>query len=119
MVKLFVGGFPLDIEEIELAKLFVPHGDISTIKIVRDKKTKICKGYAFIEMIDRTGAKNAAEALDGTMMDGKTLTVNINEEPDIIAQPLPVTRNYVRKFDPQKVNIPVAEVRKKRPRRVV
>ncbi|SDF43424.1 RNA recognition motif. (a.k.a. RRM, RBD, or RNP domain) [Mucilaginibacter pineti] len=119
MVKLFVGGFPLDIEEIELAQLFGPHGDISTIKIVRDKKTKICKGYAFIEMADRSGAENAAEALNGTMLDGKTLTVNINEEPDIIAQPLSVTRNYVRTFDSQKVDIPIAEVRKKRPRRVV
>ncbi|MES2064628.1 MAG: RNA-binding protein [Bacteroidota bacterium] len=119
MVKLFVGGFPLDIEEIELAKLFGPHGDISTIKIVRDKKTKICKGYAFIEMIDRTGAENAAEALDGNMIDGKTLTVNINEDPDIIAQPLPVTRNYVRTVDHQKVDMPDTEVKKKRPRRVI
>ena len=40
MVKLFVGGFPLDIQEIELAQLFAPHGDISTVKIVRDKKTR-------------------------------------------------------------------------------
>lgn len=48
LVKLFVGGFPLVIDELELAKLFGPHGDISTIKIVRDKKTRICKGYAFI-----------------------------------------------------------------------
>jgi RNA recognition motif-containing protein len=35
LVKLFVGGFPLEIDELELAKLFAPHGDISTIKIVR------------------------------------------------------------------------------------
>ena len=32
MVKLFVSGFPLDIEEIELAKLFSLHGDVKTIK---------------------------------------------------------------------------------------
>jgi RNA recognition motif-containing protein len=98
MVKLFVGGFPLDIEEIELAKLFGPHGDISTIKIVKDKKTRLCKGYAFIEMEDRTSAENAAEALNGTMLNGKTLTVNINEEP--VAEAVP-------------------EVKKKRPRRVI
>jgi len=60
MVKLFVGGFPLDMEEMELAQLFGPHGDISTIKIVRDKKTRMCKGYAFIEMPDRIAAENAA-----------------------------------------------------------
>ena len=81
LIKLFVGEFPLDTEEIELAKSFAPHGDISTIKIIRDKKTKLCKGYAFIEMNDRAGAEAAVEALNGTMLDGKELTVNINEEP--------------------------------------
>jgi len=119
MVKLFVGGFPLDIEEIELAKLFGPYGDISTVKIVRDKKTKICKGYAFIEMTDRTAAGNAADALNGTMIDGKTLTVNVNEETAITAQPFPVTKTFIRTADYQKVDRPNAEVRKKRPRRVV
>ncbi|NNU33925.1 hypothetical protein HK413_06765 [Mucilaginibacter sp. S1162] len=68
-------------EEIELAKLFAPHGDICTIKIVRDKKTKLCKGYAFIEMNDRAGAEAAVEALNGTTLDGKELTVKISEEP--------------------------------------
>ena len=119
MVKLFVGGFPLDIEEIQLAKLFGPHGNISTLKIVRDKKTRICKGYAFIEMADRAGAESAAEALNGTIMDGKTLTVNINEEPVVASQPLSVARNYIRTVGHQKVNVPDTEVRKKRPRRVI
>lgn len=50
MHKLFVSGFPLEITELELAQLIAAHGDISTIKIVRDRKTRICKGYAFTEM---------------------------------------------------------------------
>ncbi|WP_186458712.1 RNA recognition motif domain-containing protein [Mucilaginibacter achroorhodeus] len=36
LVKLFVGGFPLEIDEMELAKLFAPHGDVSTIEIMHD-----------------------------------------------------------------------------------
>ena len=119
LVKLFVGGFPLEIEEIELAKLFAPHGDISTIKIVRDKKTKLCKGYAFIEMNDRAGAEAAAEALNGTMLDGKELTVNINEEP-AGNSPL-VNESTIPQRPPvyQKVLRPGTEVKKKRPRRTV
>lgn len=81
MIKLFVGGFPLDVGEMELAQLFGPHGDISTIKIVRDKKTGICKGYAFIEMADRVQAENAAIALDEVFMRGRQLKVSIQEEP--------------------------------------
>jgi RNA recognition motif-containing protein len=119
LVKLFVGGFPLDIEEIELAKLFAPHGDISTIKIVRDKKTKLCKGYAFIEMNERAGAEAAVEALNGTLLDGKVLTVKINEEPadnsSLLSEPTTQQRPPVY----LKVLRPGNEVKKKRPRRSV
>jgi RNA recognition motif-containing protein len=116
-VKLFVGGFPLDIDELELAKLFAPHGDISTIKIVRDKKTRICKGYAFIEMNDRKGTEGAAEALDGTDMNGKQLTVKINEEPAPKPSYAPTTFSQQRQPVYQKVSRPGTEERKKRPRR--
>jgi RNA recognition motif-containing protein len=44
MTKLFIGGFPLDITELELVQLVAPYGTISTIKIVRDKQTHQCKG---------------------------------------------------------------------------
>ncbi|NCD70982.1 RNA recognition motif domain-containing protein [Mucilaginibacter agri] len=112
MVKLFIGGFPLDIGEIELAKMFGTHGDISTVKIVRDKKTRICKGYAFIEMPNRAHAENAAEALNGTYMQGKMLTVNINEDAPASPPPTPA-----RKFNKPASPGPNDE-RKKRPRRI-
>jgi hypothetical protein len=44
MIKLFVAGFSLDTDEMQLATLFAMHGDISTIKIVRDKKTRLVTG---------------------------------------------------------------------------
>ena len=86
MVKLFVSGFPLDITEIELAKLIAPYGDIATMKIVRDKKTRICKGYAFIEMETEEGAEQAIEALNGNLMQDRELTVKISEEIPVAPQ---------------------------------
>ncbi|MDB5148334.1 MAG: hypothetical protein JWQ57_2354 [Mucilaginibacter sp.] len=80
MVKLFVGGFPLEMTELELVKMIGPHGDVETIKIVRDKKTRICKGYAFLEMKDRIGAENAVIALDGTPIADRVLSVKINDD---------------------------------------
>ncbi|WP_158826843.1 RNA recognition motif domain-containing protein [Mucilaginibacter lacusdianchii] len=80
MIKLFVGGFPLDITEMTLAKLFSPHGTVSTIKIVRDRKTGTCKGYAFIEMATEEDALNVIAALDGTPMGDRNLNVKISEE---------------------------------------
>jgi RNA recognition motif-containing protein len=117
MIKLFVGGFPLDMEELELAKLFAIHGDISTIKIVRDKKTRKCKGYAFIEMVDINGAENAVEALDQTLLKGKALSVKITEEPKPVlgfqhekpplnAMPLPAYTKVERLGETGKVKRP-------------
>jgi RNA recognition motif-containing protein len=87
MVKLFVGGFPLDLDdmELELVKLFSWHGDVSTIKIVRDKKTRVCKGYAFLEMTSRTGAEDAVIALDGTIFKERVLSVKIREDKPVVA----------------------------------
>lgn len=80
MHKLFVSGFPLEITELELAQFIAPHGDLSTIKIVRDRKTRICKGYAFVEMQTAEGAANATLALDGLEMADRSLTVKLAEE---------------------------------------
>jgi len=119
MIKLFVGGFPLDITELELVMLISPYGDVSTIKIVRDKKTGNCKGYAFLEMKDKEGAERAVEALDGTAIGDRILNVKINED-----KPVPVKKsfskfnsNYQSSGSYVKVQRPGEEMRKKRPRK--
>ena len=83
MIKLFIGGFPLDIHELQLAELVAPYGDIQTVKLVRDKKTRVCKGYGFIEMVDRASADRAVQALNGQPMGGRLLTLNIREEETV------------------------------------
>ena len=60
----------MDITELELVMIISPHGDVSTIKIVRDKKTGNCKGYAFVEMVDKDGAERAVARLPGGLGEG-------------------------------------------------
>ncbi|MCJ8209614.1 RNA-binding protein [Mucilaginibacter sp. RS28] len=109
MTKLFVGGFPLDADEMQIAQLLGPYCDIQTIKIVRDRKTGKCKGYAFVEVAGEEQALAAKDALNGTEMRGRELQLNIVEE-----QQAPVRRPMQRRpterpsFDP---------TRPKRPRR--
>jgi RNA recognition motif-containing protein len=114
MVKLFVGGFPLDISEVELVKLFIPHGDIATVKIVRNKKTGTCKGYAFVEMKDQQSADRAIDALDYCPMNDRLLTVRLVEpaEPDVTSSGFAGSQAAKLKY----VN-PSSLAKKKRPRR--
>jgi len=98
MVKLFVSGFPLDITELELAMLIAPYGDIATLKIVLDKKTGKCKGYAFVEMLTEDGAVQVSAALDGTKMHGREMTVKINVEQP--AKPAMLQKFQARSHNP-------------------
>lgn len=121
MIKLFVGGFPLNITELELVMLVSPHGEVNTIKIVRDKKTGKCKGYAFLEMTDKEGADRAMEALDGTFLGDRQLSVKITvDKPAPVKKPFfkpggnyssPSQASYV------KVGRPGEDTKKKRPRK--
>lgn len=105
MIKIYVGGFPLEMTELELVQLVSPYGEVSTIKIVRDKASGKPKGYAFLEMINREAAENVVIALDGVEIKGKSLAVSIKQdEPQ---PPASVYKKVERYSDPFK---------KKRPR---
>ncbi|MDB5018276.1 MAG: recognition motif protein [Mucilaginibacter sp.] len=80
MTKLFIGGFPLDMTEMELVQLVSPFGTVDTIKIVRDKKSGECKGYAFLEMKGLADAESAMDALNGTAIKDRVLSLNIVAE---------------------------------------
>jgi RNA recognition motif-containing protein len=75
LVKLFIGGFPKTMNELELVRMIGPYADVKTIKIVKDRISRKCKGYAFIEVKDQTHADRAMEELNGMMVEGKALTV--------------------------------------------
>ena len=112
MVKLFLGGFPLDIDEMELAKLIAPYGDIETLKIVRDKKTRVCKGYAFVEMKTQEGADEVMDALHDSQMGHKKLTVKEVVESPAIAIKQSITPPFY-----QKVTGDIKSEKVRRPRR--
>jgi RNA recognition motif-containing protein len=109
-VKLFIGGFPLEMDEMGLAQLVAPHGRIEVMKIVRDKKTRICKGYAFVEMATDNDAVAVMAALDGEKLDDRALSIKLADVPP--PGPMPVARY-------EKLVRPGERVKKKRPRRQI
>jgi RNA recognition motif-containing protein len=114
MIKLFVGGFPLEMKELQLAELFAPHGDVQTIKIVRDRKTGKCKGYAFIEMAGEEGAHNAVAALHDMPMEDRKLTVKYADEAPATSTQSRLLRSFTPKAESRASQTPE---KIKRPRR--
>lgn len=74
--KIYVGGLPYSASEQQLSDLFTTHGSVASARIITDKFTGQSRGFGFVEMNTDDEAKAAIEALNGTQMDGRTLTVN-------------------------------------------
>lgn len=64
-------------DELTLAQLVAPHGNIEVMKIVRDKRTNVCKGYAFVEMAGDAHAVAVMAALDGVLVADRRLSVKL------------------------------------------
>jgi RNA recognition motif-containing protein len=74
--KLYVGGLPYSTTEQQLQELFAPQGSVTSAKIITDRYTGQSRGFGFVEMATSEEAQEAITALNGTQMDGRTITVN-------------------------------------------
>jgi len=74
--KIYVGGLPYSATEAQLNDLFAVHGTVESARVITDRFTGQSRGFGFVEMSKDEEAKAAITALNGTQMDGRTLTVN-------------------------------------------
>src|SRR5947209_16521631 len=74
--KLYVGGLPYSVTEGRLQELFAAHGTVESAKVIMDKFTGQSRGFGFVEMSSGGEAQRAIQALNGTELGGRTLTVN-------------------------------------------
>jgi RNA recognition motif-containing protein len=79
--KIFVGNLSWESTEEELNNLFAESGQVTSVKIITDKFTGQPKGFAFVEMATDAEARKAIEALNGTMLKDRALTVNEARPP--------------------------------------
>jgi RNA recognition motif-containing protein len=74
--KLYVGGLPYSVTEGRLQEIFAAHGSVQSASVISDKFTGQSRGFGFVEMGSSSEAQKAIETLNGTQLDGRTLTVN-------------------------------------------
>jgi hypothetical protein len=59
-----------------LQEIFAEHGTVESASVVSDKFTGQSRGFGFVEMSSSGEAQKAIDSLNGTQLDGRTLTVN-------------------------------------------
>ena len=74
-MKIYVGNLSYNTTEDSLQAAFGVHGDVQEVAVITDRDTGRPRGFAFVTM-DDNGGRTAIEALNGTELDGRTITVN-------------------------------------------
>ena len=74
--RIYVGGLPYSTVEEDLENLFASAGTVTSATVVTDRYTGQSKGFGFVEMENDEQADAAIQSLNGTMLGGRTLTVN-------------------------------------------
>jgi RNA recognition motif-containing protein len=75
-MQIFISNLAWSTTEEDLAQLFHPYGEITSVRILTDRDTGRSRGFGFVEMPDSTEAQAAIDGLNGTSLGGRPLTVN-------------------------------------------
>ncbi len=79
-MKLFVAGFPENMNDRDLREMFELYGKVLSARIITDRVTRQSKGFGFVEYERAGDAKEAMQLLDGTTIYDKPFTVKPAEE---------------------------------------
>ena len=76
-LNIYVGNLAYATTEEDLRSIFSAFGDVSKVSIIKDKETGRSKGFGFVEYATEAEAAAAADKLNNTELDGRTIFVDI------------------------------------------
>jgi len=76
MKNIYVGNLSFDATEDQVRGMFEQYGPVDKVSIITDRDTGQPRGFAFVEMPDDDSAGKAMEALNGSALGGRNITVN-------------------------------------------
>ena len=80
-MKLYVGNLLHAATEKQVKTLFEQYGEVTSVKLIKDKLTGASKGFAFVEFANAEDAEVALENLNGKPFEGRTLRIDKARPP--------------------------------------
>jgi len=77
MVSLKVDNLTYRTTPEDLRRVFERCGEVGDVYIPRDRFTRESRGFAFVRFYDKRDAEDALDAMDGRMLDGRELRVQM------------------------------------------
>src|SRR4051794_34974023 len=72
--NIYVGNLPFQTTSDDLLSWFGEYGTVTRAQVATDRDTGRSRGFGFVEMSN--GGDEAIAALNGSQLEGRTLTVN-------------------------------------------
>ena len=84
-MNIFIAKLSSGTKSQDLEQLFRKFGEVTSAKVVTDRRTGLSKRYGFVEMPDEQAAYEAIDKLNDTEMNGSKIVVKMsvpkNETP--------------------------------------
>ena len=65
-MNIFVSNISFKVREQALSELYSQYGEVTSVRIIKDKETKRSRGFGFVEMSSDDDGQKAIDALNGT-----------------------------------------------------
>jgi RNA recognition motif-containing protein len=75
-MNIYVGNLSYEVTDEDLKEAFSPHGEVESARTITDRETGRQRGFGFVEMPSSNEAQAAIQAINGTEIKGRTVTVN-------------------------------------------
>lgn len=75
-MNIYVGNLSYDTDSDQLRAAFERFGQVRDARVVEDRQTGRSRGFGFVEMANDSEARTAIAELNGSNLQGRTLTVN-------------------------------------------
>ena len=75
-MNIYCGNISYDTSEDDLKDLFGQYGEVSSVRVIKDRDTGRSKGFGFVDMDNDDEAREAIEALNEKDHMGRALRIN-------------------------------------------
>jgi RNA recognition motif-containing protein len=75
-MNIYVGNLSREVTEEDLRQAFEAFGEVTSVKIIKDKHSGESRGFGFVEMASKAEGQSAIDGLNGKELKGSALNVN-------------------------------------------
>ncbi len=75
-MNIYVGNLSFEVTEQDLQETFEAFGEVTSVKVIKDKYSGQSKGFGFVEMAEKGDGESAINSLKDKELKGRKLNVN-------------------------------------------